>query len=66
MAKIPFHLSNKRIADVGDVVCLNEAMEDCQFRFSNVITNMISKGVFPIALGGGHDIAYGHFKGIQN
>ena len=66
LAKIPFHLSNKRIADVGDVVCLNGAMEDCQLRFSNVITNMISNGVFPIALGGGHDIAYGHFKGIWN
>ncbi len=55
----------KRIADFGDVVCEDETMEACQDQLSGVVSKLIKAGTFPIVLGGGHDIAYGHFKGIK-
>lgn len=64
LAKIPFHLNNKRVADVGDVVCIDEDMEACQSTFSKIISQLLLNNIFPIAIGGGHDIALGHFNGI--
>lgn len=64
LAKLPIHFDGQRVVDLGDVACVDDKMEDCQNDFSNVISSMISKNLFPIALGGGHDMAYGHFKGI--
>jgi len=64
LAKLPIHFESKRVADVGDVVCCDDDMESCQEMFSNLISGLIKQKVFPIAIGGGHDISYGHFKGI--
>ena len=41
-------------------------MEACQSLFSNHISNLIQQHIFPIAIGGGHDMSYGHFMGIWN
>ena len=66
LAKVAFHLDTKKIVDVGNIVCVNENMESCQNEFAETITKLLNKSIFPIAIGGGHDIAYGHFKGIWN
>ncbi len=52
------------IADVGTIACIDPHLEDCQQALTNTIAHLLSKKVFPIVLGGGHDIAYGHFMGI--
>ncbi len=64
LAKLPIHFDGQRVVDLGAVVCADDKMEDCQEDFAALISRMISKSIFPIALGGGHDMAYGHFKGI--
>ena len=66
LAKLPSHYGSKRIVDYGDVVCINKDMEACQQAFSKSISHLISNKVFPIAIGGGHDIAYAHFIGIRD
>ena len=66
LAKTPIHLENLTIADIGNVVCENANMEATQFSLSQIIENLIENKTFPIAIGGGHDISYGHFKGINN
>ncbi len=66
LGKIPVHFNSKRIIDFGDVHCSDAAMELCQKTFSETISNLIKNNVFPIAFGGGHDIAYAHFMGIQD
>lgn len=66
LAKLPIHFDTKRVADFGDVICIDEDMEGCQKAFSEVIRQLITKGIFPIAIGGGHDMAYAHFMGIRN
>jgi len=65
LAKLPLHFENKKVADVGDIICQDQGMEGCQIAFANVITELITNGIFPIAIGGGHDMAYGHYKGIK-
>lgn len=66
LAKLPIHFEGTKVADVGDIVCANDAMEACQGLFSKNISNLIQQNILPIAIGGGHDIAYGHFMGIWN
>lgn len=64
LAKLAFHLDEKNIADYGDVICVEEDMESCQLAFSKIISHLIQQQIFPIGMGGGHDIAYAHFMGI--
>lgn len=66
LAKLPVHFDGKKIADVGDIVCVDHNLEACQELFSSHITRLLQQNTFPIAIGGGHDMAYGHFMGIWN
>jgi len=66
LAKLPIHFENKTVADIGDIVCNDDDMEACQELFAYYIKKLIKNNVFPIAIGGGHDMSYGHFKGIFN
>lgn len=40
-------------------------VEEAQEEYSEKIADVINKGIFPIGLGGGHDIAYGSYLGIR-
>jgi len=66
LAKLAFHHTGKAIADVGSVQCLNGDLETCQDEFSKIITQLQDNNVFTLGLGGGHDIAYAHFRGMYN
>lgn len=66
LAKIPLHFQNKQIVDVGDIVCLGEEMEACQQLFAQSICQLKNKNFFPIGIGGGHDIAYAHYRGLDD
>ncbi|WP_194850062.1 formimidoylglutamase [Nonlabens antarcticus] len=66
LSKIPIHFKQKKVADFGDLICKENDMEACQDALARTIEALISNSIFPIAIGGGHDIAYGHFKGIYN
>ncbi|MFT7330156.1 MAG: formiminoglutamase [Roseivirga sp.] len=66
LAKLPIHFDEKRVVDAGDIICIEEDMESCQQAFANTISKLISQKIFPIAIGGGHDMAYGHFIGIRD
>lgn len=63
--KVALHTS-KKIIDAGNIICHDEHLEECQETFANTITHLLKNNVFPIAIGGGHDIGYAHYKGIYN
>ena len=65
LAKLPIHFDTKQVGDAGDIICVEEDMEACQKALSMVISELLSKQIFPIAIGGGHDMSYGHFMGIR-
>ncbi|WP_036382202.1 formimidoylglutamase [Muricauda sp. MAR_2010_75] len=65
-AKMPNHLgSNVLLHDVGSIACANSDMESAQEQLAESVTFLLQKKQFPIVLGGGHDMAYGHYNGIK-
>ena len=66
LGKMPNHLkSGQQLIDLGDVCCPDEAIEAAQEMLSEKVCELLDKNTFPILLGGGHDIAYGHYNGIK-
>ncbi len=67
LGKMPNHLSvDTHFYDMGNVQCLDGDMEHSQTVLAKKVTQLLAKNAFPILLGGGHDIAYGHYNGIKN
>jgi len=66
LGKLPIHFKDKKITDFGDVICIDENLEDCQKVLSKTISMCITSNIIPIAIGGGHDIAYANFNGIKD
>jgi formiminoglutamase len=52
------------IADAGDVVCVDDRLENAQEELSAAIAGVLARGLLPIAMGGGHEIAFGSFGGL--
>lgn len=52
--------------DVGTVGVDGDALEEGQERLGGVVASLIDAGHLPIALGGGHEIAYGSYLGIAD
>ncbi len=66
LAKMPNHLgSNVLLHDVGSIVCDGGDMESAQNQLTEAVNLLLVKKQFPIVLGGGHDVAYGHYQGIK-
>ncbi|MBT8211134.1 MAG: formimidoylglutamase [Eudoraea sp.] len=66
LAKLPCPLSwDSTLVDVGAVSCPDQDLESAQAALSEKVKVLLDKGFFPLLLGGGHDIAYGHYSGIR-
>jgi len=66
LAKMPNHLDTRtEFFDLGSIQCLDGDMEAAQTILSKKVTQLLKKNAFPMLLGGGHDIAYGHYNGIK-
>lgn len=67
LANLPCYFKkNVKIFDVGNIFCENITLEESQSLLSEAIEKILSLNLFPIVLGGGHEIALGHYKGILN
>lgn len=64
LANLPVSASHGALWDAGDVACVDDALEAAQAQFSARITALLAQGVFPLGLGGGHEIAYASFYGL--
>jgi len=66
LAKQPDHLpKNVRLIDMGDVVHSTDKLFDTMLTLSNVVEEAQSMGYHTIVLGGGHDVASGHYLGLH-
>ncbi len=54
------------IYDSGDIYCVGENMEEAQDQLKIAIETILNNKLFPIILGGGHELVFGHFNGIIN
>ncbi|MFY0600882.1 MAG: formimidoylglutamase [Cyclobacteriaceae bacterium] len=55
-----------QLFDIGNVVCDDENLEDAHELIEEKVKQVLDQNDFPILLGGGHDLAYPHFRGIKN
>ena len=65
LARLAFHHNSIQISDYGNLLCADGDLEGCQKALSVLTEQLLTQGSFPIVLGGGHDVAYGHFVGIH-
>src|SRR5690606_31251200 len=54
-----------KLADAGDIICVAEDMEAAQYELAKRVAQILDHGGFPIVLGGGHEVTYGHFNGLK-
>jgi formiminoglutamase len=62
---LPVHFkADSLLIDAGDVVCPDSRLEPAQEALSEAVLAILSAGYLPVLLGGGHEITYGHVRGI--
>ncbi|MFC5605015.1 formimidoylglutamase [Sporosarcina koreensis] len=66
LANLPWRFpETARLSDVGNIACDGEDLESAQQQLGKAVTAILSKGVAPIILGGGHETLYGHYLGVR-
>ncbi len=55
---------NAIIYDAGDINCFENNMEQAQEQLEIAVKIILDNKLFPFVLGGGHELALGHFNGI--
>jgi formiminoglutamase len=62
---LPVHFkADSLLIDAGDVLCPDNSLEAAQEVLSEAVLGILSAGYLPVLLGGGHEITYGHVRGI--
>ena len=63
-AKMPVH-TKFNFYDAGSVSCIEGDLEAAQTELKKRINQILSLGLMPIVVGGGHETAWGHYQGIH-
>jgi len=67
LANLPVNFPGSvRLIDGGDIHCLDGDVETAQRTLADAVERVLSSGLFPLVLGGGHDVAFGHYLGIRD
>ena len=53
------------LLDAGDVVCDGDRLEAAQQEYADLVARILRAGHAPIGLGGGHEIAWAAYQGIE-
>jgi len=64
LSKLPIQKPNIHCYDVGNIVCTDYDLEASQHALAEVIAILLEKKIRPIVIGGGHEVAWGHYQGI--
>ncbi|SDX60381.1 formiminoglutamase [Collimonas sp. OK242] len=63
LANLPAH-GIEHLFDAGNIYCVDRELEQAQLQLADRVKQALSQQVFPVILGGGHEVAYGTFLGI--
>lgn len=64
LANLPVGFSERvALLDAGDIAVVDGPVERAQAALAAAVARIRGAGLFPLVLGGGHDLAYGHFRG---
>jgi len=64
LANVAVH-SLAQVDDLGTVSCDGDALERAQAEYGEVASSVISSGSVPVGLGGGHEIAFASYLGLD-
>lgn len=64
LAKLPMQKQNFHLFDAGNIVCVDGDLEASQAALGEAIALLLKEKFIPIVLGGGHELAWGHYQGI--
>jgi len=53
-----------QIFDAGNITCEEATVEESQAKLAYAVDQLLQLNLFPIVLGGGHEIAFGHYNGL--
>ncbi|HEY4653796.1 MAG TPA: formimidoylglutamase [Cyclobacteriaceae bacterium] len=67
LRNLSFHHDPERVGlyDAGDLICPEGKLEQVQRMLGKKIVQLLAAGHQPIVLGGGHEVAFGHFLGVH-
>ncbi len=63
-ANMPNHTTNLSIYDFGNINCDDNDLESAQEKLGELISEILAHGIMPIVIGGGHEVAWGHYQGL--
>ena len=64
MCNFPKTREDVTLYDAGNIFCIDEDLKGAQKALSTAVSKIIALGMFPIVLGGGHEVAFGTYNGI--
>lgn len=64
LARLPIQNSQIEIFDAGNITCIDHDLEASQAALAEVVAILLEHHIRPIVLGGGHEVAWGHYQGI--
>ncbi|MEQ2401434.1 formimidoylglutamase [Peptoniphilus hominis (ex Hitch et al. 2025)] len=66
LAKLPCQFSKDlKIFDCGNVTSKYTTLEASQDELAKAVKRVLELNLFPLVLGGGHETAFGHYKGLS-
>lgn len=66
LSNLPCYFKKEvQLLDAGDVVCVDGDLEKSQQVLAQAVERLLTLNLFPIVLGGGHEVAFGHYMGIE-
>lgn len=65
LSKLPCSFQEDiKLFDAGNISCDGCSLEEAQDLLGKAVSKLLDLNLFPILLGGGHEIAFGHYQGI--
>ncbi|OGT55250.1 MAG: formimidoylglutamase [Gammaproteobacteria bacterium RIFCSPHIGHO2_12_FULL_42_10] len=64
LAKFPIQKQNIVCYDAGNIICKDGDLENAQAALGELVHLLLAHDIIPIVLGGGHELAWGHYQGI--
>lgn len=64
LGRLPIQKPSIHCYDAGNIICIDHDLEASQEALADVIAMLLKQHIRPIVLGGGHELAWGHYQGI--
>lgn len=67
LANLPCAFSRRvKLFDAGDISAHGTSLAEAQAALAEAVRRLKSLGLFPVVLGGGHEVSLGHFTGLYD